>query len=60
MKILKTLQKRFRRVRPHENFAEILFQHGNARPHTHTHTHTHTLTHTGLETILNEIVSKLV
>jgi hypothetical protein len=30
----KNLQKRLRRVRPHKNFAEILRQHDNARPHT--------------------------
>jgi transposase len=27
------LQKRLRRVQPHKNVAEILFQHDNARPH---------------------------
>jgi hypothetical protein len=57
MKTLKTLQKRFGRVRPHENVAEILFQHGNVRPHTHTHARARAR----LETILSEIVvSKLV
>ena len=30
---LKKLQKRFRRVRPHKDVAEILLQHDNARPH---------------------------
>jgi hypothetical protein len=34
IQILKTLQKRFRRVRPHRNVAEILLQHDIARPHT--------------------------
>jgi hypothetical protein len=30
----KTLRMRFRRVRPHENVDEVLFQHDNAQPYT--------------------------
>jgi histone-lysine N-methyltransferase SETMAR len=34
VEILKTLKKRFRRVRPHKDVTKVLLHHDNARPHT--------------------------